>query len=204
MTTDELRTWMKALEERDVRIVAVEKRLQLLELSCFAQQAAKPQRWAQDDAYAQAAAEHFGVPLQEVTSQQRAQAKGQTFPFRVMRLTGLEPNVQNLQPEQRGYRFHVPERPRSARDLMVGRVARLIAVCGVKQGDPIDEVYCLEQIMRDLRDPTALPLADWKNAGKPSAEAWAAACDMLHAHADIVPPAYRPGNAGYPPGQRPQ
>lgn len=31
MTTDELRTWMKALEERDVRIVALEKRLAALE-----------------------------------------------------------------------------------------------------------------------------------------------------------------------------
>ena len=44
MTTDELRAWMKALEERDVRIVALEKRLHLLELSCYAKEAAeKPQ-----------------------------------------------------------------------------------------------------------------------------------------------------------------
>lgn len=34
MTTDELRAWMKALEEQDVRIVALEKRLTELETKC--------------------------------------------------------------------------------------------------------------------------------------------------------------------------
>jgi hypothetical protein len=116
MTTDELRAWMKALEERDVRIVALEKQVQVLQLrdaeqapaqadvpldspeakaamlrtyaECATPFEAKRKHWAPEDAHATAAAEMFGIPREQVTQRQRDEAKALTFSTRVWRAAG--------------------------------------------------------------------------------------------------------------------
>ncbi len=80
MTTDELRAWMKALEERDMRIVALEKQVQVL-VSWMQLRDAEQKPV---DAHAQAASEIFGVPPEQVTPLQRANAKALTFGERML------------------------------------------------------------------------------------------------------------------------
>jgi hypothetical protein len=61
MTTDELRTWMRALEERDVRIVALEKRLAALE-EAFAQPPRMKLPEQSDEDFREQLAEAFQLP----------------------------------------------------------------------------------------------------------------------------------------------
>jgi hypothetical protein len=173
MTTDDIRAWMKALEERDVRIVALEKQVAAL----TARLDWKPWVLKQIE----------GLP-----------------PPNSAEALAVAPAWSAAQPDEpsvcKGYRFHVPEKPRSVRDLMVGNIAWNLAQ-GLQPAEELEYIrYVLSRLQtQQYRNAEA---ADWARHGKPSESAWAAACDVLHAHAAHVPPAFRPGNAGYPPGRR--
>jgi hypothetical protein len=172
MTTDELRAWMKALEERDVRIVALEKQVQVL------------------------------VSWMQLRDAEQADAPLDSPEAKAVMLRTYPECATPFEMPGKGYRFHVPEKPRSVRDLMVGNLAWNLAT-GLQPTEELEYIrYVLSRLQaQQYRNAEA---SDWARRGKPSESAWAAACDVLHAHAAHVPPAFRPGNAGYPPGQRPR